>query len=270
MLMQATLLLSEARERAGLSQRALAERAKTSQSVVARIELGITSPSWETLSGLIMAAGFALDGIVRSGPPPELPDLSDTERILALTPRNRLREIAQSDAVGLASSLRAQTPAFNPDQVIQTLAHHDVQGVVIGAVAARLRGAPRLTAAVDFVPSREEVNLERLSSALRELGARVFTDGVPEGLACDLTAPRLARGSTWLLVTLAGRLDLRFSPEGERGYVALMQDADRFWFGERPLHVASIRDQIRMKEATGRPRDRDDMRVLRALLARRS
>ena len=51
-------LLREARARSGLSQRELAARAHTAQSVVARIERGQTSPSVETLSRLLGAAGF--------------------------------------------------------------------------------------------------------------------------------------------------------------------------------------------------------------------
>jgi uncharacterized protein len=56
----AARLLIEARHRAGLSQRALARRARTAQSVVARIESGTASPSWETLERLLRGAGFAL------------------------------------------------------------------------------------------------------------------------------------------------------------------------------------------------------------------
>jgi len=44
----AARLLIEARQRAGLSQRALARRARTAQSVVACIENGTASPSWQT------------------------------------------------------------------------------------------------------------------------------------------------------------------------------------------------------------------------------
>ena len=54
------LLVREARSRAGLSQRELALRARTSQSVVARIEAGQTQPGSETLSRLLEAAGFEL------------------------------------------------------------------------------------------------------------------------------------------------------------------------------------------------------------------
>jgi transcriptional regulator with XRE-family HTH domain len=53
-------LLREARTRAALSQRRLAQRAGTAPSVVARIELGETSPTVHTLDRLISAAGFDL------------------------------------------------------------------------------------------------------------------------------------------------------------------------------------------------------------------
>jgi transcriptional regulator with XRE-family HTH domain len=61
-------LLRAARERSGLSQRALAERAGTSQSVVARIELGQTSPTVPTLNRLLDAAGATMDVPVVAGP----------------------------------------------------------------------------------------------------------------------------------------------------------------------------------------------------------
>ncbi len=56
--LDAATLLRTARLRAGLTQRALARRAGTSQSVVARIESGHTDPGVETLRGLLEAAGF--------------------------------------------------------------------------------------------------------------------------------------------------------------------------------------------------------------------
>src|SRR3989304_6133848 len=53
-------LLREARNRGALSQRALADFAGTAQSVVGRIEAGLTSPTVETVSQLFEAAGFDL------------------------------------------------------------------------------------------------------------------------------------------------------------------------------------------------------------------
>ena len=53
-------LLREARLRAGLTQAALAERAGTLQSAVARWERGEVAPSFETLRRLVRACGLEL------------------------------------------------------------------------------------------------------------------------------------------------------------------------------------------------------------------
>jgi transcriptional regulator with XRE-family HTH domain len=53
-------LLRAARDRAGLSQRELAQRAGTSQAMVARIEGGRQSPSVATLERLVRACGLEL------------------------------------------------------------------------------------------------------------------------------------------------------------------------------------------------------------------
>ena len=53
-------VLLEARSQASLSQSELAEAAGTYQSVIGRIESGKTSPSLETLSRMVKAAGFDL------------------------------------------------------------------------------------------------------------------------------------------------------------------------------------------------------------------
>jgi transcriptional regulator with XRE-family HTH domain len=93
-ILEASKLLQTARERAGLTQRELARKARTAQSVVARIELGETSPSWSTLTRLLKAAGFSLSpGLRRMSVDPQL--LDDVPRILALSPEQRLREVAQ-------------------------------------------------------------------------------------------------------------------------------------------------------------------------------
>lgn len=63
-----------------------------SQSVVARIELGTTSPSWDTLTRLIEAAGFAIDATVSIAPVGDTHVLSDVTRILSLSPEARLAE----------------------------------------------------------------------------------------------------------------------------------------------------------------------------------
>jgi len=51
-------LVREARQRAGLTQRALAALAGTTQSAVGRIETGTGNPRVETVERLLEAAGF--------------------------------------------------------------------------------------------------------------------------------------------------------------------------------------------------------------------
>jgi transcriptional regulator with XRE-family HTH domain len=87
-------ILESARKRSGMSQRLLAERASTSQSVVARIESGDTSPTLRTLDRLVNAAGFELQLELRPRLEMETGLLDDVPRILRLSPENRLREVA--------------------------------------------------------------------------------------------------------------------------------------------------------------------------------
>ena len=86
-------LLREARRRANLSQRELARRAGTSQSVVARIERGQVDPGAETLERLLRKAGFTVR--VELAPLRRARNhmLDDVARILRLTPEERLIEV---------------------------------------------------------------------------------------------------------------------------------------------------------------------------------
>lgn len=86
-------LLVEARQRAGLSQRALARLARTSQSVIARIENGTSSPSCDTLERLLGAAGFTLNATLTPRLRGRSHMLEDVPRILRLTPEERLIEL---------------------------------------------------------------------------------------------------------------------------------------------------------------------------------
>jgi hypothetical protein len=162
----------------------------------------------------------------------------------------------------------AEAAAFDPERMITVLARHGVEYVLIGALAARLQGFPRLTADADVTPSADPENLERLAAALRDLNARVYTEAVPEGLAFDCSAASLARAELWNLVTDAGRLDLAFRPAGTEGYDDLRRNAVPFEAFGVGLNAASLGDIIRSKEAAGRPQDRQDVIILREILRR--
>ena len=86
-------LLIDARKRSGLSQRALARRARTAQSVIARIENGTVCPSWTTLERLLRRCGFELQTTLVPRLQGRSHMLEDVPRILALTPEQRLLEL---------------------------------------------------------------------------------------------------------------------------------------------------------------------------------
>ena len=89
-------LLTEARRSAQLSQRELARRADTVQSVVARIEGGATSPTWDTLARLLEAAGFELRVTLQAVSAEHSHMMADVGRILRLSPEARLIELAKA------------------------------------------------------------------------------------------------------------------------------------------------------------------------------
>lgn len=155
---------------------------------------------------------------------------------------------------------------LDPELLFTTLARHRVAYVLIGALAARLQGFPRMTADADITPSRQPDNLRRLAAALRDLDARIYTENVPEGLPFDCSAAMLERGELWNLVTAAGRLDIAFRPAGTEGFDDLARGAVRFEVYGGELLASSLRDILRSKEAADRPQDRQDALIIREML----
>jgi hypothetical protein len=164
----------------------------------------------------------------------------------------------------------ASRPApLDPERIITILAKHGVRFVLIGALAARLHGFPRVTADADITPARDPDNLKRLAAALRELDARIFTESIPEGLPFDCSPHMLGRADLWNLITSAGRLDVAFAPSGTSGYDDLAKGAVPFAVYGVQLLAARLEDIIRSKEAAARPQDRQDVVVMREMLRRR-
>lgn len=157
---------------------------------------------------------------------------------------------------------------FQPLAILEVLDRHEVVYVVVGGIAAVLHGAAHVTTDVDVVPEEGRRNLERLSEALHELGARIRVSGEPGGVPFDHPAESLARVRMWNLQTELGDLDVTFEPSGTRGYEDLRRDAVVLTIRGVDVPVASLADVIRSKEAAGRARDRAALPALRELLSR--
>lgn len=169
--------------------------------------------------------------------------------------------------------MTAQEPAVEPElnaaAIVAVFNRHQVRYVIIGAFAAIAQQAPiPATRDIDFTPEASHENLARLSSALKELGARIRAEGVPGGLPFGHDAASLASAEMWNLICPAGEFDIAFRPSGfDGGYAALAPNAHRLRVGEVDVIVADLADVIRSKESAGRPKD---IRVLPMLYRHQS
>jgi hypothetical protein len=163
----------------------------------------------------------------------------------------------------------AEIAPLDPERLVATLQKHRVHYVLIGALAARLYGFPRVTADADITPERTDENMKRLSAALRELEARIYTATIPEGLDFDCSPELLARADIWNLTTRAGRLDIAFEPSGTSGFASLHESAETFHVFGAAIEVASLEDIIASKQAANRPKDRQDVLILKEMVRRR-
>jgi hypothetical protein len=152
---------------------------------------------------------------------------------------------------------------FRPSALLEVLARHDVDFVVIGGVAAVAHGASRLTGDLDITYSTDAPNLASLGEALRELDARLR--GVDEDVPLAPDGRALRRTTILTLDTSAGPLDLLSQPPGAPPYRELRRDAARIKLDTASVLIASIDHLVAMKLAAGRPRDLADIDELEAI-----
>ncbi len=147
-------------------------------------------------------------------------------------------------------------PALHPETIAEILDRHHVEYVLIGGYAANLHGATRPTQDMDVTPQTTDENLRQLAAALRELGAGIRVDELPEGLPFDTSAEAL-RGMKMLnLRSPHGDLDLTFEPAGfPHGYDDLITRAEPHTVGSVTIQVAAIEDVILSKETAARAKD---------------
>lgn len=154
--------------------------------------------------------------------------------------------------------------------IFAVLSRHGVRFVLIGGLAAIVNGSPFPTEDVDVTPDRSESNLARLSTALDELEARVYSGDAPEGLPFAHNAASLGAVGVWNLMTRLGRLDISFVPNGTDGFGDLNNDAMTVEIAGIEVRVASLADVIRSKQAANRPKDQRVLPTLREILASRN
>jgi hypothetical protein len=162
------------------------------------------------------------------------------------------------------------------DRFVETLARHGVEFLLVGGVATQAYGATRPTQDFDCVVRQASDNLNRLAAAMRELGARLRVEGLSDEeaaqLPVQLTAETLARMeiSTWQ--TDAGALDVLVDMPALDGrhlrYEDLMARAEPIEHAGVLVQVASLEDIIASKRWADRPKDREALGELEAIVAK--
>lgn len=153
---------------------------------------------------------------------------------------------------------------FRPRGLLEHLAGHGVDFVVVGGIAATLYGSERNTFDLDICPAQDGDNLDALGKALIEIDARLRD--IEEDLPFVPDGRSLAGIEILTLSTSLGALDILVRPHGSPPYAALRRRATALDLGGgAPVLVASIDDLIAMKRESDRPKDRDDIERLEAL-----
>jgi len=151
--------------------------------------------------------------------------------------------------------------------ILEILNAHQVQYLVIGTLGAIFEGGELRTDDLDICPKLTSSNLKALGRALNELKAKEWDSRKGELMpGSDWAEVDLTIDQTWLLETPHGALDLVFKPAGTGGYQDLVRAGQVKDVEGLPVPVASLEDIVRSKETANRPKDREQLPLLRALL----
>ena len=143
------------------------------------------------------------------------------------------------------------------ESLLKSLNGHAVEYVIIGASAFPIHGYSRSTLDLDIFVRPERENAQRTLKALEEFGFDVTSITVEDILQYKL-----------LIREYLVDVDVHPFVTGvtfEEVWRNRLQDE----FGGTPAVFASLDDLIKMKEAADRPKDRDDLKHLYAIRARR-
>lgn len=143
------------------------------------------------------------------------------------------------------------------ESLLRSLNARDVRYVVIGAAAFPVHGYARATLDVDIFIDAGEENAQRTWEALRGFGYDV-TDLTIEALRTKKILIRQYLVETDVHPFVAGVTFEEVWAHRVEGQI-----------GETTAWFAGLDDLIQMKEAAGRPKDVEDLHVLRKLRERR-
>lgn len=150
------------------------------------------------------------------------------------------------------------------NRLLQTLCDADVDFIVVGGFAAMLHGSSMLTRDLDVCAVITDASVVKLRTAFRDL--HPTHRQTPQRLSfLDTPDPGVPLKNIYLQTDL-GPLDILGSITGFGDIAELRKNAVTFGLFGRQVHVISIDDLIRAKEALGRPKDLLVAQELRAIV----
>jgi predicted nucleotidyltransferase len=144
------------------------------------------------------------------------------------------------------------------EELLKSLNAHNVEFVIIGATAFPIHGYARATLDIDIFIRAEPKNADRTLHALRDFGYDT----------ADITVEDLLTREVLIRQYLV-ETDIHPFVSGIT--------FDHVWknripgtYGKEKVHYASLDDLIVMKESAGRPKDLEDIKVLKTLKKKRN
>ncbi len=154
---------------------------------------------------------------------------------------------------------------MDPDALFAALNEASVDYVVVGGLAANLRGSQRVTKDIDIVYSTEPTNLRKLCAVINAIEPRIIVLGQPEGSRLTLTPQHLKRYPLLQLSTKFGEVDLLSAIAGFKSYDAIKKASNTVDVDGRSIPMLTLAGVIKSKRALKRPKDIDDIHQLEAV-----
>jgi len=148
--------------------------------------------------------------------------------------------------------------------MLEGLIDADVEFVVIGGVAARAHGSPRITEDLDICYSTTTSNLDRLVELL--LSWNAYPRGVELGLPFIMDHRTLTTNPILTLTTDEGALDLLDIVSGVGDFKAVRRESISVDGGHVQFLALDLPGLVKAKKAAGRPKDLDQLPELEALI----
>lgn len=167
---------------------------------------------------------------------------------------------------------RDASAPLRPRPLLEALVRHDVRFIILGGVAERLLGSPRITDDFDICPATSRANLQRLADVLNEIRAGWLPPGL-EDTGFDRVEPwntgSFKAQTSLSLITPYGKFDIWFRPDGTGGYADLIERALDVEVAGMKTQVVHLDDSMRIKQTIGGSKYLSQLPLLRDLQRQR-